>query len=80
LRTVQRQHQLRPDGVITNSTRAALNGDARNSPMLVKVGTRDNASTEIQRIVLNMERWRWMPAHLGDLYVWDNIPSTQRGS
>jgi murein L,D-transpeptidase YcbB/YkuD len=30
--------------------------------------------TEVQRIVLNMERWRWMPAHLGDLYVWDNIP------
>ena len=30
--------------------------------------------TEVQRIVLNMERWRWMPANLGDLYVWDNIP------
>jgi len=21
-----------------------------------------------------MERWRWMPRDLGDLYVWDNIP------
>jgi L,D-transpeptidase YcbB len=74
VRTVQLQHQLRPDGVITNSTRAALNGDARNDPILVKAGARGNTSTEIQRIILNMERWRWMPTHLGDLYVWDNIP------
>ena len=71
VRMVQRQHELHPDGVITNSTRAALNDDARNSP---KVGARGNTSTEIQRIILNMERWRWMPAHLGDLYVWNNIP------
>ncbi len=65
VRMVQRQHQLRPDGVITSSTRAALNGDARNSPIPVKGGARGNASTEIQRIILNMERWRWMPSPTG---------------
>jgi L,D-transpeptidase YcbB len=75
VRMVQRRHELRPNGVITSSTRAALNSDARNSPIPVRAGaTRGNTSTEIQRIILNMERWRWMPAHLGDLYVWDNIP------
>ena len=74
IRIVQRQHQLRPDGIITNNTRAALNGDARNNPIPVKVGTRSNTSTQFQRIILNMERWRWMPIHLGELYVWDNIP------
>jgi murein L,D-transpeptidase YcbB/YkuD len=30
---------------------------------------------EIQRILINMERWRWMPAHLGTVYVEDNIPA-----
>jgi murein L,D-transpeptidase YcbB/YkuD len=74
VRMMQRQHQLRPDGVITNSTRAALNGDASSSHVPVKVAARSGTSTEIQRIILNMERWRWMPTHLGDLYVWDNIP------
>jgi len=74
VRVVQQQHQLRPDGVITNRTRAALNGEARNGPIPVKVGARGNTSTDIRRIILNMERWRWMPAHLGDFYVWDNIP------
>jgi murein L,D-transpeptidase YcbB/YkuD len=27
-----------------------------------------------QRLVMNMERWRWMPAELGSTYVWNNIP------
>jgi murein L,D-transpeptidase YcbB/YkuD len=27
-----------------------------------------------QRIIMNMERWRWMPAALGPLYVWSNTP------
>jgi murein L,D-transpeptidase YcbB/YkuD len=28
----------------------------------------------LQKIVVNMERWRWMPTDLGTLYVWLNIP------
>ena len=27
-----------------------------------------------RRIIMNMERWRWMPADLGPLYVWSNTP------
>jgi len=29
---------------------------------------------DIQRILINMERWRWMPADLGTIYVQDNVP------
>ncbi|HKA65505.1 MAG TPA: L,D-transpeptidase family protein [Methyloceanibacter sp.] len=29
---------------------------------------------DIQRIVINMERWRWMPENLGKIYVQDNVP------
>jgi murein L,D-transpeptidase YcbB/YkuD len=29
----------------------------------------------VQRIVINMERWRWMPSELGAYYVWDNVPA-----
>ena len=29
---------------------------------------------EDQGLVMNMERWRWMPAELGSTYVWNNIP------
>jgi murein L,D-transpeptidase YcbB/YkuD len=29
---------------------------------------------EAQRIIINMERWRWMPADLGTYHVEDNIP------
>ncbi len=29
---------------------------------------------EAQRIIINMERWRWLPADLGTYHVEDNIP------
>lgn len=29
----------------------------------------------IRQIVVNMERWRWMPPDLGPFYVWDSIPA-----
>jgi len=28
----------------------------------------------IKRLIVNMERWRWMPPELGRFYVWDAIP------
>ncbi len=34
-----------------------------------------HASSEtVQRIIVNMERWRWMPDNMGPFYVWDNVP------
>ncbi len=30
--------------------------------------------TDIKRLVLNMERWRWMPEDLGAFHVWLNTP------
>jgi L,D-transpeptidase YcbB len=29
---------------------------------------------DIKRILINMERWRWMPEDLGPVYVWNNSP------
>lgn len=28
----------------------------------------------VQLIVINMERWRWLPRPLGNYYVWNNVP------
>ena len=30
---------------------------------------------QIKRIIINMERWRWMPEDLGSFYVWSNTPA-----
>jgi murein L,D-transpeptidase YcbB/YkuD len=60
----QRESRITADGVVGRGTRAALNGEAR--PAL--------AGTEAQRLIVNMERWRWMPERLGELYVQDNLP------
>jgi L,D-transpeptidase YcbB len=32
------------------------------------------SDADIQRLLINMERWRWMPADLGPVYVQDNVP------
>jgi murein L,D-transpeptidase YcbB/YkuD len=35
---------------------------------------RESDATVLGRILVNMERWRWLPAELGDFYVWNNVP------
>jgi murein L,D-transpeptidase YcbB/YkuD len=38
-------------------------------------GAKPTASDkDIKRILVNMERWRWMPEDLGQVYVWNNSP------
>ena len=66
VREFQRANNLRPDAVIGNNTRAVLNGQPKPEPV--------TANSKIERILVNMERWRWLPEDLGKLYVWDNVP------
>jgi len=37
-------------------------------------GRKPENEHDIQRLIINMERWRWMPPDIGSYYVWDNIP------
>jgi len=64
----QKEHGLRVTGIIDQSFRASLN----------ESGGRQSASGPPDerklRILVNMERWRWMPDDLGSFYVWDSIP------
>jgi L,D-transpeptidase YcbB len=64
LRAFQQEKGLDDDGTLNNSTRTALNGGVKPAA----------AGDQAQRILVNMERWRWLPADLGRFHVWDNIP------
>ncbi len=59
VKAFQDRHGLRADGIVGEGTVAALN---------VPVAAR------IDQLILNMERWRWIPKKLGDRYVLVNIP------
>lgn len=66
VRAFQRANGLSPDALVGNNTRAVLNG--RPKPTSV------SGQDRIELVILNMERWRWMPEDLGEFYVWDNVP------
>jgi murein L,D-transpeptidase YcbB/YkuD len=66
VREFQRSKGLRPDALIGNNTRALLNGQPK--PVVV------TSDSKIERILINMERWRWVPEDMGSFYVWDNVP------
>jgi len=60
VRNVQARADIKPTGVIDNKTIAAINGP--------------KPGAVIDRVLANMERWRWLPRDLGRAYVMVNIP------
>jgi murein L,D-transpeptidase YcbB/YkuD len=65
VRTFQQQHKLKVTGTLTAATLDALNGARRSS------------ARDIDIVLANMERWRWLPRELGNAsraYVLLNIP------
>ncbi|HKD57064.1 MAG TPA: L,D-transpeptidase family protein, partial [Hyphomicrobiaceae bacterium] len=68
LKAFQQQNGIQPTGILTPKTRAVLNSGVKAERPTMPAGT------DVQRIIVNMERWRWLPEHLGDLHVEDNLP------
>jgi L,D-transpeptidase YcbB len=56
----QESHHLAPSGQLTAATVDAINGPKHDR--------------DIEIIIANMERWRWLPRDLGKAYVMVNIP------
>jgi murein L,D-transpeptidase YcbB/YkuD len=49
----------------------------RQTLLAGRAGEEDGAKMDprdVKRILMNMERWRWMPTELGALHVWINVP------
>ena len=67
IKAYQVERGLTANGQLSKATRTALNKevDAHRKP---------DPERGTQLIVINMERWRWMPDSLGSTYVWNNIP------
>ena len=64
VRRFQEEKGVYPDGMVGPGTRRLLNGQqqATSSP------------ARVRQILINMERWRWLPNDLGSFYVTVNIP------
>ena len=60
----QRERGYRPDGMVGPGTRRVLNQQNRQN----------SSPARTHQILINMERWRWLPNDLGSFYVAVNIP------
>ena len=58
-------HGFHRDGLLTPAVRRLLNQRLIAQPA---------KSSQVDKILANMERWRWLPEDLGKKYVFDNIP------
>lgn len=58
LRHFQKRHGLNPDGVLGGNTLKALNVPA---------------SDRLASLRLNLDRWRWLPNELGEMYILVNV-------
>ena len=61
IKAVQSQHNLNPDGIIGQRTVKALAGESK--------------AGRIDKVLLAMERLRWLPSYLGSTRVMINVPS-----
>ncbi|HZJ13149.1 MAG TPA: L,D-transpeptidase family protein [Methyloceanibacter sp.] len=66
VRAFQLANRSVPDGMVGAGTRRFLNHKGQPH----EVGS----PARIRAVLLNMERWRWLPHDLGDFYVTANIP------
>lgn len=69
VKAFQQERGLQVSGTIGASTRTALTGGAPQK----KPATPDPAK-DLERIVMNMERWRWLPANMGRFHILNNVP------
>jgi murein L,D-transpeptidase YcbB/YkuD len=63
----QRSHGAVADGMVGPGTRRLLNAPHHRAAIL-------GSPAQIRQVLLNMERWRWLPHDLGDFYINVNIP------
>ena len=60
VRNVQANADIKPTGVIDSKTIGAINGP--------------KPGQQVDTVLANMERWRWLPRDLGSTYVMVNVP------
>jgi murein L,D-transpeptidase YcbB/YkuD len=64
VRSFQRKNNLRPTGVFDTATADVLDGAVLRAPRSIPAAD----------IIVNMERWRWLPADLGERHILVNLP------
>ena len=68
VKAFQRTQGGKADGIVGRGTRRLLNGNEAAAPQV-------SGQQKIDLLLVNMERYRWLPQDLGSFYVKVNIPA-----
>ena len=66
VKAFQAEHELKASGILNEKTRKALNREGEPKKL--------DSKGRIETLLVNMERWRWLPEDLSNFYVMNNIP------
>lgn len=66
VKAFQEESGLKVNGQLNARTRAALNREGEPKTA--------DPKRDVDRIIANMERWRWLPEDMGNFYIFNNIP------
>ena len=66
IKSFQTASDIKANGQLNNKTRTALNREGEPK--------KADPKRDLGRLIVNMERWRWLPEDMGPFYVINNIP------
>ena len=66
VKAFQEANGLKANGQLNAKTRSALNREGEPK--------KADPKRDVDRLIVNMERWRWLPEDLSSFYVMNNIP------
>lgn len=66
VKAFQDEKGIEANGILNSRTRKALNDEGEPK--------KADPKSAVDRIIANMERWRWLPEDLGQFFVMNNIP------
>ncbi len=66
IKSYQTENGIKANGQLNIKTRIALNREGEPK--------KSDPKRDLDRLIVNMERWRWLPEDMGPFYVINNIP------
>ncbi len=74
VRDYRREIGRAANSTIDDKLRASLNARNSSTPQDSRRDWAQKSAELARKLLINLERWRWLPADLGRVHIWNNLP------